>query len=727
MAGLTDAQLQQVFKILSAIQNADETYEYWIKNIPKELIDNSIASYSSVNLSDPNQRDTFLFPLFRFNMYVIDFWLSKVVFPHEAKTFEDKLMCTSWDLCSERMNNRVTGFSGTNDTKNILPNPIAQNDLEELESTNENVRETLLRYENENYRNLPANVSARSILEKLVDDHVPVLLDSGALMLELNNKQVAEEWLKLASDNFEAAVYFDINDVLQTIDRNGTITEFDCSVYRENLNRCLVYLDDTHTRGTDLKFPLNWKACVTLSGDITRDKTVQACMRMRLLGKGHSIKFWASFEADLRIRETCKLSTDSHPSNEHVIQFICENSKKFEIENTVHWASAAHNYTKKLAAHKSYESSDDFDDLYNRCGDKEFVTLREMYCDKKEQLILDISFTKFNRLKQAYKDETIKSFIQTILFAVKQKLKKSAKDIKRFVYVLDEEQEKEIESEPEEQRQVERPPVVIPVVPYYEQNLEKIIQFGLNKDTMMMFESLFYPLERGLTRTKLFKEYENEHGWAKHICVTKDFIRVIETESQACDDFLRSVWWIARIEVEKNDYILILLSSFECNRLLPLFRKSTKSTLYMFRPRLSKQHNDLIDLPDLRVIGQNTAYEIDVKDKVQIKVYAGSMYFKNEIEQNAYCQFLGLIPRPRSNDQENAFKLGFIKPNGFVPVEYRHLPSLIHHVGQCKFKCNPVNLANALIEARHQFMRKESHAAFILERGRKLSIHSETE
>ncbi len=80
---------------------------------------------------------------------------------------------------------------------------------------------------------------------------------------------------------FDATVYFNSNDVLMTVDRNGIKTEFDFSVYRNKLDRCLVYLDDAHTRGTDLKFPLGWKACVTLSGDITRDKTVQACMRVR--------------------------------------------------------------------------------------------------------------------------------------------------------------------------------------------------------------------------------------------------------------------------------------------------------------------------------------------------------------------------------------------------------------------------------------------------------------
>lgn len=245
---------------MSVSQDSTGIYQKWVESVSPELIDVSIRSYTGVNLSDPQQRDEKLFPVYRFNMHVIDYFLSKVVFPREAKTFEKKLMCTAWDLCSDHMQHPVTGFSGTNDTKNILPLPIAQNDLPELESTNEEVRQTLLRPENQEYVNLPENVSGKEIIERLVDHEIPVLLDSGALMLELNNLEVAKEWLKSASEHFfDAAIYFDSCDILQTIDRNGIITDFDCSVYRENLGRCLVYLDDVHTRGTANRLEISIK------------------------------------------------------------------------------------------------------------------------------------------------------------------------------------------------------------------------------------------------------------------------------------------------------------------------------------------------------------------------------------------------------------------------------------------------------------------------------------
>lgn len=253
-----------MFDLLENSPDAVNIYEKWIEKIPHERVDVSIKSYKGVNLDDPDQRDRLLFPLFRFNMNVIDFWLSNVVYPHELKIFEKKLMCTAWDLCSDQLKHRVTGFSGTNDTQNTLPITIAQSDLPELNNTNEEMRQTLLDRRNRVYKN-KNNITGKNILQELVRLEIPVLLDSGALMLELNNKEVAIEWLKLAP-NCSAAVYFDENDTLQTIDHNGIVTEFDYSVYRDDLSNCVVYLDDVHTRGTDLKFPPDSMACVTLSG-----------------------------------------------------------------------------------------------------------------------------------------------------------------------------------------------------------------------------------------------------------------------------------------------------------------------------------------------------------------------------------------------------------------------------------------------------------------------------
>lgn len=695
-------------------------------------------------------------------MHVIDFWLSNVVFSQELKMFEKKLMCTAWDLCSDQYKHCVTGFSGTNDTKHILPLTIGQNDLKKLEDTNDEMRKVLENERNQPYKNLPANVSGRQILTELVEHDIPVLLDSGALMLELNNKEVAKTWLKLAkkrqelASKYDAAVYFDEKDTLQTIDHNGIVTEFDYSVYKENLAKCLVYLDDAHTRGTDLKFPPQWKACVTLAGDITRDKTVQSCMRMRQLKTSQSIRFWASYEADIRIRNVCELSPQATVLNTHVIKFIEHNSRQFEIANMVHWTTGALNYTKKLIGHKQYENEplaneeeDEEDEeeeegggeeeeeeenenasiekLYEKCVDNDFTKLIEMYGEKEEAKLMKIAWEKFNKINGSDVNLKIRKYVVKVQNDVHKKLKKLAPNVKRFTHALDEEQEKELEQEVEEQTQVERPPDAKPAKPILDKRLEVLVREGATAALVdaMKSENALLPIAKSLENTQLseFCE-ENKDAWSECLLVTRDFHTVLDSSSKSCDEFLRPTWWIAQIKNnnEPTKNILVLLSSFECNHLLPAFRRTNKSTLFMYRPRLSKLHSNLLHEEELQVTGSLTPNTIDIDDEIQIGVYSGLMYFKNEAEQNAYCGFLGLIPRPLTAQQQMAYEDKKIDDKGFVPPTKRARLSeeVSNWVIKCKFNDYPADFAIKLIKMHHKVLPKVSHASSILVRNKKV-------
>lgn len=62
-----------------------------------------------------------------------------------------------------------------------------------------------------------------------------------------------------------------------------------------------IYLDDHHTRGTDLKLPSRARAVVTLSVKLPKEKLVQACMRMRQLGKGQEVCFVPAHEVHMAL------------------------------------------------------------------------------------------------------------------------------------------------------------------------------------------------------------------------------------------------------------------------------------------------------------------------------------------------------------------------------------------------------------------------------------------
>lgn len=713
-----------MFETLEKAPDSTAVYDKWIQSIPSQLIDSSVISYTGINLDDEQQRDTILFPLLRFNMHVIDFWLSHEVFEREVKNFDKKLTCTAWDLCGDHLEHVVTGFSGTNDTKNVLPLPIMQRDLPELEDTNERLRRVILAKENGSYKRLPANTQGMGILELLKADGIPVLVDAGALMGELNNKQTAEEWLKLTSpDQFDAAVYFDY-DILQTIDRNDVVNLYDCSVYRDNLARCLVYLDDMHTRGTDLRFPPGWKACVTLSGDITRDKTVQACMRMRQLAKNQSISFWASYQADVCIRKLCKLSNADQITNAHVFEFICENSRDSERDQMRYWAANGVNYVKKMIGHKSSDRLPSENSMENLYVEKEFATLAQMYGEKKVASLKDITEAKLNQLaSDAQVTDEIKRFVETVKANMIQKLDEF--DIKKVAQNIDEEQEKELEPEQNQHRTGERPGKAEPAIPSFDKRLVELVVHGNENDLIekMKGDGALMSMPKSLAHTDLYKSIQNDAAaWAAHLLVTRDFQTVAVSTESAFDEFLRPVGWLAAIRDGKNvgKQFLILLSRHESEQLKPAFRDSKMATLFPYRPRLGRFRSNLLHNRALQITGMDAPATIGVEDEVQIGVYSASMYFRDETESKAYCDFLGVIPRPRSDDLQQAFKDGIIQPNGFVPLANRQSsPAVAECVGRCSFHENPMNFVIKLIEAVHQSLPKETDVASIMWRGNK--------
>jgi hypothetical protein len=278
--GLTDAQLGDCFEQLFKTDNPNQEYEEWIKDCHKDL-PKALLSLRGLNLDDPVQRHEHIFPRLRHCKAVIDFFLSTIVFPKHMKEFPYKLSTSGWDLAQDRSSfgQLVTGFSGTNDNRFLLPQMIGQVDLEAHTHTNAMGLDCLLRPENSKVIHLPvAAKDIRGMLEYLRDeeDLARVLLDVGAQVLELQNKEVAELWLEVdPRPEIEAAVFVDSKDDLQVLRRDGVVELLVSSPYIEQLGRCVVYLDEAHTRGTDLKLPPGSRAVVTLGPRLCKDKLMQ--------------------------------------------------------------------------------------------------------------------------------------------------------------------------------------------------------------------------------------------------------------------------------------------------------------------------------------------------------------------------------------------------------------------------------------------------------------------
>ena len=107
-AGLTEEQLRSSFEIL--LDQDDPTMEYalWIKEYDEDSVPELIQKLTDLNLRSSEQWDKTIFPLFSRNQTTINFYLSRVVFPKEAKEFPRKLCGSSWDL-GEKRKKLITG------------------------------------------------------------------------------------------------------------------------------------------------------------------------------------------------------------------------------------------------------------------------------------------------------------------------------------------------------------------------------------------------------------------------------------------------------------------------------------------------------------------------------------------------------------------------------------------------------------------------------------------
>jgi len=156
---------------------------------------------------------------------------------------------------------------------------IAQHDLDHQRGTNARVLAYLLQPENDMYVVTQENGKRKTTLEflqlvTLQHPEIRVVLDVGAQILDFSNHQVAKAWLDIAR-TVDGAIYFNENDELVVLTRNGITQPMSSSPLSRQLDRCIVYLDHAHTRGTDIKLPTGSRAAVTLGPRVTKDTLVQ--------------------------------------------------------------------------------------------------------------------------------------------------------------------------------------------------------------------------------------------------------------------------------------------------------------------------------------------------------------------------------------------------------------------------------------------------------------------
>ncbi len=136
------------------------------------------------------------------------------------------------------------------------------------------------------------NWSVLSLLRDIATSRTPVfhcLIDTGALITGMENREVASFLLEAGLNEMEGCVYLDSEDqqmVLLRSSPNVPVPRSQCGLASSKI---FTFFDQIHTTGIDTLQSPNAVAVVTLGKDMTFRDYAQGAFRMRQIGKGQKI------------------------------------------------------------------------------------------------------------------------------------------------------------------------------------------------------------------------------------------------------------------------------------------------------------------------------------------------------------------------------------------------------------------------------------------------------
>lgn len=645
--GLSMMQLRQSLEQILKSDDPAREYEHWTEG-SVELPDRH-RDWTSINLEDVSQL-TEIWKAVRYNMSAIDHFLNNFVFPRHAKQFKIKIQATGWDLpLSGSGTSLTTGFSGTNDNRLVLPLTIKQDDLKGLAHTNAEVLSYLLHPRSRAYslagfrevlngRAIYRRMSEPELLRKLCIKRIRILIDAGALILEMTNVELVRIWLDIDHEA-AAAIYFD-EDKAMMLTRAGRKTPLLASPYADDLTSCLVYLDESHTRGTDMKFPPDARGAVTLSLGQTKDHTVQAVMRLRQLATSQSITYFAPPEVHQSILDYRCKGDKSHLDSHDVVCWLLEQTcHGLENLQPLYYAQGL-NYCHRIQAaydHPQYLSNPIERTAYlGALQDHEQQSLKSLYEPRTER--------KRKCIQDEKHDWRLAKHIREL-----ERRRKAFQDTGTAVHasaLQEVEQEREVAVEAETIRERQKPVFFHPhTFSGLASELRDFVLSGALSLDDMIWETAFSYMKRTATGLKYPAALP-----ASRLLVSAEFRQaVIVPSGKVDDDFLRPVQWILWSGTTET---AVLVSPEEAEQLIPLCRGAPKQVVHILTyaaPVTQKmlQFNDLnyYAVPELP-----TEWKAPMWVKLEVGIFSARLYFPFD-ELVHVREFLGLQSDAVSNAQ----------------------------------------------------------------------------
>ena len=234
-----------------------------------------------------DEQMTRLYKLLRTLPSTIHWLLENVTFPSYMQHQTLKLSASGQELGGSMLFGRRIGFSGT--PSDLLPLDLGKCGYEKGSEgkmlhvlTDPSVMST---------QALEGGWTVTSLLRHVATatpSH-SALIDTGALITGLSNRQVAQQLLDLGLSRWcEGVVFLDENDEkMILVKATGRVLKLSqCGV---SVDKRFAFYDQIHTTGMDIKHCLSARAAVTLGKDMVFRDLAQGAFRMRGIGAGQTV------------------------------------------------------------------------------------------------------------------------------------------------------------------------------------------------------------------------------------------------------------------------------------------------------------------------------------------------------------------------------------------------------------------------------------------------------
>ena len=349
---------------------------------------------------------------------------------------------------------------------------------------------------------------------------------------------------------------------------------------------------------------------------------------MRKLGHGHSVMFFAPPAVDQKIREAvAKTGSSARVTTVDILCWTIHETWAEIQQRAPYWAQQGMNYRSRHAA---------WSDFANGRSTKEKLADAWLQPERKS-------------LSNLYEPCASKNASGT-LSDLDPDIRQRCRDLDILSLPsaqIEEEQEREVHREREREREVELPPKAEPAVHHLHPAVIEFVETGV---IPLFLSGAFIPVFSTLQKSSA--AVENVGVWSPFILATTDFCTTVKLESTrgTMDQYLRPVQWILSSRREK---VLVLLSPFEVNLLLPDIRASELVHLHLYAPRTSWRMKPSDDLRFYTIPPLPSDWTPPWELIDQLNIFAGQLYLRDYASYLRVCRLLGVPATKQQRNQRN--------------------------------------------------------------------------